>query len=249
MKHVIGNLDTGKIHCVRYSVVPLLREKLDIISKVEADEKLHEVGRFYSINESTVRNMYRSPLWVTGVVICRLEMGKDDLCVGTYVSRLEEVSEKSCQIPPLAPGPIDIHEKIKDVSLKKFAADIVSVLAMTMSEERECLKYRLLGERGEVGNWGHEYVRHLAGEIAQEWETLGEDDDTRRAELIADAHVIVPYHMKHNAEAEACDLLMEMEQLDLLTSKDYVDKVGRILKLCAFQWYSLPKNFFIITRQ
>ncbi|MPC62048.1 hypothetical protein E2C01_056128 [Portunus trituberculatus] len=27
-------------------------------------------------------------------------------CVGTYVSRLKEASEKSCQIPPLAPGPI-----------------------------------------------------------------------------------------------------------------------------------------------
>ncbi|KAK7081933.1 26S proteasome non-ATPase regulatory subunit 2 [Halocaridina rubra] len=117
----------------------------------------------------------------------------------------------------------EIYEKIKDNELKKFTADIVSVLAMTMSEERECLKYRLLGFRGDIGDWGHEYVRHLAGEIAQEWETLG-DDDGRRAELISEAHVIVPYHMQHNAEAEACDLLMEMEQLDLLTSQDYVDK-------------------------
>lgn len=53
----------------------------------------------------------------------------------------------------------EIHEKLKDHNLKKFAADIVSVLAMTMSEERECLKYRLLGQRGEIGDWGHEYVR------------------------------------------------------------------------------------------
>lgn len=33
---------------------------------------------------------------------------------------------------------------------------------------------------------------------------------------------IVPYHMDHNAEAEACDLLMEIEKLDLL--KNYVDE-------------------------
>ena len=54
----------------------------------------------------------------------------------------------------------DIYEKFasSDPS-KKFCADIVSVLAMTMSEERECLKYRLLGKREEVGDWGHEYVR------------------------------------------------------------------------------------------
>lgn len=71
---------------------------------------------------------------------------------------------------------------------------------------------------------------------------MGEDDDAKRAELIAEAHVIVPYHMQHNAEAEACDLLMEMEQLDLLTSKDYVDKVGRTLKQFAFPWYGLTQK-------
>ncbi|MPC36733.1 hypothetical protein E2C01_030202 [Portunus trituberculatus] len=31
-------------------------------------------------------------------------------CEGSYVSRLEEASEKSCQIPPLAPGPIRGNE-------------------------------------------------------------------------------------------------------------------------------------------
>lgn len=55
----------------------------------------------------------------------------------------------------------DIHNNIKDNALKKFAADIVSVLAMTMSEDRECLKYRLLGQRGDIGDWGHEYVRSV----------------------------------------------------------------------------------------
>ncbi|XP_047474955.1 26S proteasome non-ATPase regulatory subunit 2-like [Penaeus chinensis] len=133
----------------------------------------------------------------------------------------------------------DIYDNIKDSTLKKFAADIVSVLAMTMSEERECLKYRLLGQRGDIGDWGHEYVRHLAGEIAQEWETLGEDDDARRAELISEAHVIVPYHMQHNAEAEACDLLMEMEQLELLTSQDYVDK-DAYSRVCLYLTSCVP---------
>ncbi|XP_016340013.1 26S proteasome non-ATPase regulatory subunit 2-like isoform X2 [Sinocyclocheilus anshuiensis] len=42
----------------------------------------------------------------------------------------------------------------------KFCADVVSVLAMTMSSERECLKYRLLGSQEELASWGHEYVRY-----------------------------------------------------------------------------------------
>ncbi len=41
-----------------------------------------------------------------------------------------------------------------------FCADVVSVLAMTMSTERECLKYRLLGSQEELASWGHEYVRY-----------------------------------------------------------------------------------------
>lgn len=42
---------------------------------------------------------------------------------------------------------------------KEFCADILSVLAMTISEKRECLKYRFLSSRETVGSWGHEYVR------------------------------------------------------------------------------------------
>lgn len=45
------------------------------------------------------------------------------------------------------------------LSLQSFCADVVSVLAMTMSGERECLKYRLLGSQEELASWGHEYVR------------------------------------------------------------------------------------------
>lgn len=43
-----------------------------------------------------------------------------------------------------------------------------------------------------------------------------------RENLIGLAKEIVPYHMEHNAEAEACDLLMEIEQLDLL--EQHVDE-------------------------
>ena len=46
--------------------------------------------------------------------------------------------------------------------LKKFCADVISVLGMTMSEGRDCLKYRLLGSHEEIGSWGHEYVRYVS---------------------------------------------------------------------------------------
>merc|ERR1719431_1782894 len=115
----------------------------------------------------------------------------------------------------------EILEKLEAEDLKQDCADILSVISMTVSDQRDCLEYRLKGKREDIGEWGHEYVRHLAGEIATEWDQLY-DGSPKKAELIKEAHKIVPYHMKHNGEAEACDLLMEMEQLDMLLSGDYV---------------------------
>ena len=30
-------------------------------------------------------------------------------------------------------------------------------------EEKATLKYRMQGAGGEIGHWGHEYVRHISG--------------------------------------------------------------------------------------
>jgi 26S proteasome regulatory subunit N1 len=62
----------------------------------------------------------------------------------------------------------------------------------------------------------------LAGEIAGDWTDMSGDDEELRAKLVGLASKIVPYNMAHNAEAEACDLLMEIERLDLL--EQYVDE-------------------------
>eukprot|EP00955_Chlamydomonas_euryale_P023800 250757-Chlamydomonas_euryale.AAC.10 len=55
---------------------------------------------------------------------------------------------------------------------KRKLADIVSVLATTVAPkegERTALKFRLLGQTDDIGVWGHEYLRHLAGEISAEF--------------------------------------------------------------------------------
>lgn len=118
-----------------------------------------------------------------------------------------------------------VYDKIKEEDVKKECADIISVLAMTMGDGRECLKYRLLSDLEQIKDWGHEYVRHLAGEIAQEWGDFtgeGKGETELKEKLILLARQIVPYNIAHNAEAEACDLLMEIERLDLL--EQYVDE-------------------------
>ncbi|CAK7322712.1 unnamed protein product [Dovyalis caffra] len=112
------------------------------------------------------------------------------------------------------------YEKMGDSDLKKYLADILSVLALTMAAEgeRESLKYRLLGSEGDIGSWGHEYVRNLAGEIAQEY-AKRQSEEVSIDELRELVQQIVSFHMKHNAEPEAVDLLMEVEDLDLLIER------------------------------
>lgn len=54
-------------------------------------------------------------------------------------------------------------------------------------------------------------------------------DLTKKEQLMNLVTQIVPSQMKHHAEAEACDLLMEVERLDIL--KEFVDQVRKLLHL------------------
>ncbi|KAG5420653.1 RPN1 [Candida metapsilosis] len=97
-------------------------------------------------------------------------------------------------------------------------ADILSVLAMTYSNEdkKESVKYRLLSNTDTIQDWGHEYLRHLALEIGESYqENLGVDEDLV-SKLTQLALKIVPYFLHHNAEADAVDLLSEIESIDKL---------------------------------
>lgn len=62
------------------------------------------------------------------------------------------------------------HEQAAQ-ACKAPLADIISVLGTVAGkeEDRDCLKYRLLGTGVDPGSWGHEYLRHVAGEIAAEY--------------------------------------------------------------------------------
>ncbi|EED91877.1 26S proteasome regulatory subunit RPN1 2 [Thalassiosira pseudonana CCMP1335] len=91
----------------------------------------------------------------------------------------------------------------EDLVLRARLADVLAVLAMTL---------------GKHGSWGHEFVRSLAGEIGQEYNSrilAGSDPDTDEpfADLLGMVDEIVPFNIAHNAEAEAVDLLIEVQRL------------------------------------
>ena len=114
--------------------------------------------------------------------------------------------------------------------MKQTMADMLSVLAMTMAEpgSQECLKFKLEGTNVEISAWGHEYVRSLSGEISEEYNRRlvegTSENEPDMEDLMALVDDIVPFQMQHNAEAEAVDLLLEVQQLVKLVETDVVDK-------------------------
>ena len=101
-------------------------------------------------------------------------------------------------------------------------ADVLSVLGMTHGDEEqlETLKYRLLAPSTELGSWGHEYIRHLALEIGQDYQQRMADD-IETQELVDLARSLVPYFLSHNAEADAVDILSELERIEEIP--EYLD--------------------------
>lgn len=123
---------------------------------------------------------------------------------------------------------------------RALLASILSVLAMTYSDtgKRDTLFYRLTSESKEgPGTWGHEYVRHLAAELGEEYVSLVENPEEQAAEKeektdgAAQARnytvhqlrelglELVDFFLKHNAEVDAVDLLLELESTPVLVDK------------------------------
>jgi len=114
------------------------------------------------------------------------------------------------------------YEKMPDSETKKVASDVISLLAMTQEGSRDCLNYRLTGSSEKIDTWGHEYVRHLSGQIAEEWaERKCADPPKPVDDLLTLVKDIIPYDINNSAEADACDLAMECGELGMI--EEYVD--------------------------
>mmetsp|Transcript_37776 Transcript_37776/g.80694 ORF Transcript_37776/g.80694 Transcript_37776/m.80694 type:complete len:945 (-) Transcript_37776:128-2962(-) len=140
--------------------------------------------------------------------------------------------------------------------LRARLGDVLAVLAMTLGkhEERESLQFKLKGSSDykllatlgdaehasddDLGSWGHEFVRSLAGEVGQEYSArviAGSDpeEDAPFSDLLGMVDVIVPFNVAHNAEAEAVDLLIEVQRLKKILELDSIDE-GNYRRVCMY---------------
>lgn len=89
-----------------------------------------------------------------------------------------------------------------------------------------------------LGSWGHEFVRSLAGEIGQEYnarvlEGADPEMDEPFADLLGMVNIIVPFEVTHNAEAEAIDLLIEVQRLKKILVLDTIDE-NNYARICLY---------------
>ena len=75
--------------------------------------------------------------------------------------------------------------------------------------------------------------RYLSSEVITEYnERLAKGDETvNNDDLVAIAREVIPFNMQHNAEADACDLLMELERIGDIV--EHVDKTN-YARVCLY---------------
>ncbi|KAJ9132544.1 26S proteasome regulatory subunit RPN1 [Pleurostoma richardsiae] len=115
---------------------------------------------------------------------------------------------------------------------KTSLADVLSVIGMTYSDEdrQDTLKYRLLAPTQDIGSWGHEYVRHLALEIGEVYGKRAAADEPT-TDLIDLALLLIPLFLQSNAEADAVDLMSELEIIEELPK--FVDE-NTYARVCLY---------------
>ena len=122
-----------------------------------------------------------------------------------------------------------LYEEWPDNADRSSLADVLSVIGMTFSDEdrQDTLKYRLLSPSQDIGSWGHEYTRHLALEIGEVYakRIVAEESVTDLVDL---ALVLVPLFLKSNAEADAVDLMSELEIIEQLPKFVDQDTFSRV---------------------
>jgi 26S proteasome regulatory subunit N1 len=132
--------------------------------------------------------------------------------IKTSTSSMTAVPKPLKFLRPHYPALTKLYDEWPSSDDRTSLADVLSVIGMTYSDEdrQDTLKYRLLAPTQDIASWGHEYTRHLALEIGEVYgKRIAAEQPTQ--DLVDLAEVLVPLFLKSNAEADAVDLMSELE--------------------------------------
>ncbi|XP_018312678.1 26S proteasome non-ATPase regulatory subunit 2 isoform X2 [Mycetomoellerius zeteki] len=157
--------------------------------------------------------------------------GKDEIAMLLSLNHLRMLIRTSTTSMTSVPKPLkylrnfypslcNTYERLKREEAKIRFAEILSVLALAGAtpESRDCLNFCIKGAVDNPGEWGHEYVRQLEAQIVDEWTNapIKEEREIRKR-LTPLIKSIIAFDTRHNAEIQACDLCLEIDELNFLT--------------------------------
>jgi len=120
---------------------------------------------------------------------------------------------------------------------------------MTMAEPNQQTSLKLLieGTLKDYMNWGHEYMHHIAGDIGVEYGKRIEDQQGFD-DLLELVKQIVPHFIQSSAEADAIDLLLEVDRLEDLCQFITKDNFSRVfIYLTSSSLYSADPDEMLKT--
>ena len=116
------------------------------------------------------------------------------------------------------------------------------------TQPRGTLRYCLLAstmskEESDPGSWGHEYIRHLAGELGPEFsarlESQGDIEELRSLGMVC-----AKFLLSHHAEPDAVDLLAALECIERIVT--IVDE-NVYARVCAYMVGCVASYFSTLT--
>jgi 26S proteasome regulatory subunit N1 len=122
---------------------------------------------------------------------------------------------------------------------RKSLFDVLALIAMTLElpEKNAVINIKLRGNHEDVGKWGHEFLRHLAGGISTLWSERKEREESVD-DLASLVHQTVSFFMTHADEAAAIDLAMELDEtekiLDYTDDSNYANVVDYLMKVSSY---------------
>ncbi|CXH92729.1 26S proteasome regulatory subunit RPN1, putative [Plasmodium berghei] len=146
---------------------------------------------------------------------------------------------------------IEIHTGMIFDDCKQRLSNMISALSTTIGYESNIVKYIIMGNKKDLINYGHEYIKNLTTKLIAEYKNI-KDEEAVQNQYYANnsitttsistspisgpskggavnmmnhihelVNIIVPYCFNHNTEYEAIDLLIEVDRINDICQ--YVD--------------------------
>ncbi|SPJ08304.1 26S proteasome regulatory subunit RPN1, putative [Plasmodium sp. DRC-Itaito] len=121
---------------------------------------------------------------------------------------------------------IEIFNEMIFEECKKKLSNMISALSTTIGDENNIVKFVITGNKHDLINYGHEYIKNLITKLLVEYKNLKEEENNQNGlttttnKIVTINHIydivniVVPYCFAHNTEYEAIDLLIEVDKIN-----------------------------------